>query len=266
MKLRGNVALVTGASRGLGRLIALELGRRGAQLALVARDKNGLDEVCELVGKERAEAIPADLSTLEGVRAASDATFGRFNRVDVLVNNAGMTNSYEFLKAQPDALAKTVDVNFRAMVVLTRLVAEKMAERHSGLVVNMASLAGVAGLPGEATYSGTKAAVRLFTTALRKELRPYGIRLCEMVIGPMETELLDQLEANKYVHGMFENSRKLGLVANLRPERVSVAVADAIERDREVVVLPTRALFTYLPFQGLTRTVSQILTPPVGWA
>jgi hypothetical protein len=60
---------------------------------------------------------------------------------------------------------------------------------------------------------------------------------------------------------MFDNSRKLGLVANLRPERVAIAVGEAIEREKEVVVLPTRAIFTYLPFQGLTRTVSQLLTP-----
>ena len=136
-----------------------------------------------------------------------------------------------------------------------------MAEQRSGHIVNMASLAGVASLPGEATYSATKAAVRLFTTALRKELAPYRIHLTELVIGPMETELLEQLEANRYVHGMFENSRKLGLVANLRPERVAVAVRRAIERESEVVVLPTRAIFTYLPFQGLTRAISQLLTP-----
>jgi short-subunit dehydrogenase len=198
---------------------------------------------------------------MEGVRAAADATLEHFGHVDVLVNNAGMTNSYEFLKAEPEALAKTVDLNFRAMVVLTRLVAERMAAQHSGQIVNMASLAGVASLPGEATYSGTKAAVRLFTAALRKELRPHGIRLTEILIGPMETELLDQLEANRYVHGMFEGGRRLGLVANLRPERVAPAVVRAIEREREVLVLPRRAYFTYLPFQGLSRTVSQLLTP-----
>ena len=261
MKLQNSVVLLTGASRGLGRLIAQELGRRGAQQALVARDRAGLDEVSRLVGSERTFPIAADLSTMEGVKAAAEAALGHFGRVDILVNNAGMTNSFEFLNATPDALAKTVDVNFRAVVVLTRLIAERMAAQHSGRIVNIASLAGVASLPGEATYSGTKAAVRLFTTALRKELAPHGIHLTEMVIGPMETELLDQLEANRYVHGMFENSRKVGLVANLRPERVAVAVADAIERDKEVVVLPTRAIFTYLPFQGLTRTVSQLLTP-----
>ena len=263
MRLQGNVVLLTGASRGLGKLIAQELGRKGARLALVARDKKGLDEVCQTISPDadRAFAIAADLSTLEGVRAAAEATYTHFGRVDILVNNAGMTNSFEFLKAEPEALARTVDVNLRAVVVLTRLVAEHMAQQHSGQIVNIASLAGVAGLPGEATYSGTKAAVRLFTFALRKELAPHGIRLTEMVIGPMETELLDQLEANRYVHGMFDNSRKLGLVANLRPERVAVAVGQAIEREKEVVVLPTRAIFTYLPFQGLTRTVSNLLTP-----
>jgi short-subunit dehydrogenase len=199
VKLLGNVVLLTGASRGLGKLIAQELGRKGARLALVARDKKGLDEVCELISPDpaRAFAIAADLSTLDGVRAAAEATYAHFGRVDVLVNNAGMTNSFEFLKAEPDALAKTVDVNLRAVVVMTRLVAERMAAQHSGHIVNIASLAGVAGLPGEATYSGTKAAVRLFTFALRKELAPHGIRLTEMVIGPMETELLDQLEANR---------------------------------------------------------------------
>ena len=261
MQLTNSTVLLTGASRGLGRLIALELGRRGARLALVARDQKGLDDVRQLVGADRAIAISADLSTMEGVRTATEMTYQHFGRVDALINNAGMTNSFEFLKAEPEALARTVDVNFRALVVLTRLVAERMATQRAGRIVNIASLAGVASLPGEATYSGTKAAVRLFTTALRKELAPHGIKLTEIVIGPMETELLDQLEANRYVHGMFENGRKLGFVANLKPERVAVAVADAIKHDKATVVLPTRAIFTYLPFQGMTRTVSQWLTP-----
>src|SRR5437899_5868326 len=212
MKLQGSVVLLTGGSRGLGKLMAQELGRRGARLALVARDKKGLDEVCQMVGPDpdKAFAIVADLTTMDGIRAAAEATYAHFGRVDVLVNNAGMTNSLEFLKASPEALARTVDVNFRAVVVLTRLVAERMAAQRSGHIVNMASLAGVASLPGEATYSGTKAAIRLFTVALRKELAPHGIRLTEMVTGPVETDLGAQLEANRYVHGMFEASRKLG--------------------------------------------------------
>jgi 3-oxoacyl-[acyl-carrier protein] reductase len=261
MNLQGKVVLLTGASRGLGRLIARELARKGARLALVARDKTGLDEVRQMVGPGQSFAIAADLSTLDGIRATVEATYAHFGRVDVLVNNAGMTNSFEFLKADPEALAKTVDLNLRAMVVLTRLVAERMAAQHSGYIVNMTSLAGVVGLTGEATYAATKAAVRLFTFSLRKELAPHGIRLTEVLIGPTETELLGQLEANRYVKGMFDNGRKLRLFVNLRPERVAFAVADAIVRERPLVVLPTRAWWTWLPLQGVARALSQILTP-----
>jgi NAD(P)-dependent dehydrogenase (short-subunit alcohol dehydrogenase family) len=117
MQLQDKVVLLTGASRGMGRLIASELGRRGARLALVARDQKGLDECRQQVGADRAIAIAADLFSLDGIRAAADATYAHFGRVDILVNNAGMTNSFEFLKAEPEALARTVDLNLRAMVV-----------------------------------------------------------------------------------------------------------------------------------------------------
>ncbi len=251
MKLQGSVVLLTGGSRGLGKLMAQELGRRGARLALVARDKKGLDEVCQLVGPDpdKAFAIVADLTTMDGIRAAAEAAYAHFGRVDVLINNAGMTNSLEFLQAEPEALAKTVDLNLRAMVVLTRLVAERMATQHSGHIVNITSLAGVVGLTGEFTFS------------LRKELAPHGIKLTEMLIGPTETELLEQLEANRYVKGMFDNGRKLGFFVNLRPQRVAVAVADAIVREQPLVVLPTRAWWTWLPLQGVARALSQVLTP-----
>jgi short-subunit dehydrogenase len=263
MKLQGSVILLTGGSRGLGKLMAQELGRRGARLALVARDKKGLDEVCQMVGPDpdKAFAIVADLTTMDGIRAAAEATYAHFGRVDVLINNAGMTNSLEFLQAEPEALAKTVDLNLRAMVVLTRLVAERMAAQQSGYIVNITSLAGVVGLTGEATYAATKAAVRLFTFSLRKELAPHGIRLTEMLIGPTETELLDQLEANRYVKGMFDNGRKFGFFVNLRPERVAVAVADAIVHEQPLVVLPSRAWWTWLPLQGVARALSQVMTP-----
>jgi NAD(P)-dependent dehydrogenase (short-subunit alcohol dehydrogenase family) len=103
-----------------------------------------------LVGPDpdKAFAIVADLTTMDGIRAAAEATYAHFGRVDVLINNAGMTNSLEFLQAEPEALARTVDLNLRAMVVLTRLVAERMAAQHSGHIVNITSLAGVVGLTG----------------------------------------------------------------------------------------------------------------------
>jgi 3-oxoacyl-[acyl-carrier protein] reductase len=161
MKLQGRVALVTGASRGIGREIALALGRSGSSLALVARDEALLNEVAAQVGPERAFVVRADLAEVDEVKRAAEAVESRFGRVDVLVNNAGIVSGRDFLESEPDQLARTVDVNFHATVVLTRLVAEGMARRRAGHIVNIASLAGIAGMPGEPTYAGTKAALRL---------------------------------------------------------------------------------------------------------
>lgn len=264
MNLQGKVVLVTGASRGIGRLVTLRLAQKGASLALVARNKEALDAVASEAQKLRDTGIltvGADLTDLADARAAVDATIARFGRIDVLVNNAGMTNGHDFLHSTPEALAQTCDVNVRALVLMTRLVAEHMVTQRFGHILNMSSLAGVAGMPGEATYSGTKAAVRLFTASLRKELAPHGIRLTDMTIGPTNTELLHSLESNRYTHGMLEGGRKLGAFANLEPERVADAVVKAIEHQKSLVILPTRAWFVFMPFQGLTRAMSQFLTP-----
>ena len=261
MNLNGKVVLITGASRGLGRTIARTIARRPVSLALVARSERGLQEVAASIGPERTLTIAADLTRMEDIRTAFDATMARFGRIDVLINNAGMSNGTDFLHTSTEALAQTVDLNLRATVVMTRLVAEVMARQRSGHILSVSSLAGVAGMPGEATYSGTKSALRLFTASLRKELAPHGIRLTDLTIGPMSTELLDTLESNRYVRGMFANGRRFGFFVDLQPDRVAKAAVRAIEREDDVVVLPTRARLFFLPFQGLTRTVSQLLTP-----
>jgi short-subunit dehydrogenase len=261
MNLNGKVVLITGASRGLGSYIARAIARRRVQLALIARSQPGLDEVARSVGPERTLTVAADLTRMEEIHTAFDATMERFGRIDVLINNAGMTNGTDFLHTSPEALAQTVDLNLRATVVMTRLVAEVMARQHAGHILSVSSLAGVASMPGEATYSATKSALRLFTASLRKELVSQGIRLTDLTIGPMSTELLDTLESNRYVHGMFANGRRFGFFADLEPERVARAAVRGIEREEDVVVLPRRARYFFLPFQGLTRTVSQWMTP-----
>lgn len=261
MKLAGRVALVTGASRGIGRETALALARRGAAVALVARGKEGLEAVAGLIGADRALVVAADLADVGQVRGAVTAARDRFGRIDVLVNNAGTLSDHDFLQTDPGLLARTVDVNFRAAVVLTRLVAEGMAARRSGHIVNVASLAGVGGLPGEATYAGTKAALRLFTASLRPELEPLGIGLTDVVLGFVSTEMLDAAETNPRVRGLFDRGRRLRLMVDTPPRRVAAAIAVAIEREQEVVVLPDRARLLYLPFQGLSRALLRVLAP-----
>ncbi len=259
MKLDGRIALVTGASRGIGRAIALALGRAGASVALVARNRDQLAEVAARVGGERALVVPADLADLGQLRGVVDATLTRFGRIDVLVNNAGIASSHDFLKTDVETVARTVDLNYRAPAVLTRLVVEGMAARRFGHIVNVASLAGVVGIPGEPTYSGTKAALRLFTVSLRLELAEHRIGLTDVVLGFVTTDLLDQAEVNPRVHRFFERGRQLRMMVDTPPEAVAAAVVRAIERRQDVVVLPTRARFLYMPLQGLARSIGQLL-------
>jgi short-subunit dehydrogenase len=259
MRVRGSVAVVTGASRGIGREIALALGRAGASVALVARDRAALEGVAGQIGPERALVFPADLAELGELPGVVRAAEGRFGRVDILVNNAGIASSHDFLETSPEFVARTVDINFRAAAVLTRLAVEGMSARRRGHIVNVASLAGVLGIPGEPTYSGTKAALRLFTSSLRLELGEHGVYLTDVVLGTVPTDMLGQVEDSPRVRRYFDRGRRLGLLVDTPPREVAGAVVRAIERRGEVVVLPTRAWFMHLPLQGVARAVGRLL-------
>src|SRR5437762_158143 len=110
MNLNGKVVLITGASRGLGSYLARAVARRNVKLALVARSQAGLDEVAKAIGPERTFTVAADLGSMDGIRAAFDATMAHYGRIDVLINNAGMSNGSDFLHTSPEALAQTVDL------------------------------------------------------------------------------------------------------------------------------------------------------------
>jgi short-subunit dehydrogenase len=222
-----------------------------------------LEAVAAQVGSERTLVAPADLSNLDQLRSAWQTAVGHFGRVDVLVNNAGMVAERDFIEMEPEVLARTVDLNFRAAVVLTRLAAEGMAARRSGHIVNVASVAGVSGLPGEATYAGTKAAMRLFTASLRPELGAQGIRLTDVVLGFVETDMLDQVETHPRVRAIFNRARRLRLMVDTPAPDVAEAIVRGIERRQEVVVLPSRARYLYLPAQGLSRMIVRLLAPRV---
>lgn len=263
MDVQGKVALVTGASRGIGRALALALARAGASVALVARDRAALDALVREIGPERAEAVSADLTDLAQLHRAFDAAVARFGRVDVLVNDAGMAGASDFLDTAPDTIARTVDLNVRAVAVLTRLAAEPMAARRSGHIVNMTSLAGVGGMPGAATYAGTKAALRLFTASLRPELEPWGIHVTDVVLGVTDTEMRAEVEQSPRVRRLFARLAWLRIMPPTAVDDVTAAVMRAIRRDEDVVVLPGRTRILALPVPGLTRTLVRLLSRPV---
>ena len=186
------VVMVTGASRGIGRGIAERFARDGHSVALCATGTDGtLREVeRELLAQGRAvAAFAGDLSDYAKASEVMDAVINCFGLPDVLVNNAGVAWTGLFADMRPDEWKRVTDVNIGAMLNLSHHAARFMVRRHSGVIINISSIWGVAGASCEAVYSMTKGAVNAFTRALGKELGPSGVRVNAIACGIIDTAM-----------------------------------------------------------------------------
>jgi NAD(P)-dependent dehydrogenase (short-subunit alcohol dehydrogenase family) len=195
-RLEGRTALVTGASRGIGRAIALGMAEHGADLVLVSRRREGLEAVAHEVAAlgRRADVIAANVgeeASLEALVAELDA---RALRVDVLVNNAA-TNPVmgPLLELELAAWRKVFDTNLTGPFLLSRALGRRMAERGSGAIVNIASNGGVSPAPGIGAYCTSKAALLHLTRCLAVELGPRGVRVNAIAPGLVETRMAKAL-------------------------------------------------------------------------
>lgn len=188
MKARfaGQVALITGASEGVGAAATRRFAREGADVVLVARREAPLEAIAAEVRAlgRRALTVAADVADGAACARAIDRTLETFGRLDVLVNNAGAHARGPFEGRTTDEIATMVDVNVRGPLVLTRLALPALRAR-GGAVVNVASLAGQVPLPDAAVYSATKFALRAFSFALADELRDTGVRVSVVSPGPI---------------------------------------------------------------------------------
>jgi short-subunit dehydrogenase len=191
MNIEGKVAIVTGASSGIGLAVARQLVQAGARVALVARTKDKLDEVVRELGAERAAAYPMDVKDFAALGALPAAVAERFGSLDVLVNNAGLNHRGPIMNHSAEALADVILTNLTAPVYLTRAAVERM--KRGSVIVNVASLAGMVPVPHEAAYSASKAGLRAFTRALADELRDSGIDACLVSPGPVDTGFFGDL-------------------------------------------------------------------------
>ena len=197
--LEGRVAVVTGASRGLGRAIALGLAEAGADLVLASRTQAALEQVAaeiEALGR-RALPVAADVSRAEDVQRLAEATRGAFGRADVLVNNAGI--SPVFKRAEQLELAdwqRILDVNLTGVFLCCQAFGRIMLEQGRGAVINMSSLAGSAGFIRLSAYCASKGGVDALTRVLALEWAPSGIRVNALAPAFIETDLTAGVRAH----------------------------------------------------------------------
>lgn len=239
----GRVAIVTGASSGIGRAIALDLAPRGVRLCLLARREAELREVLAEVRRSSPDSMlwfggVDDRTTCDGVvRAALE----RYGRIDILVNNAGINRHADVDALDADDAAAMVRTNLLGPIFTTLAVLPAMRERGEGWIVQIGSGNSHMALPGQAIYSATKHGLRGFTAGLAYDLQGTGVRVHLVNPGPIDTEMLARLHEEREPSLVTSGT----LVGPHPPGVVADAVRRAIETGRHEVTAPRRyaALF-----------------------
>lgn len=243
MEIAGKHALITGASRGIGAVIARELTDRGARCTLVARDSETLHRTAAEYG---AYALPADLSDPADfgdlVARAEEAQ----GPLDVFVNNAARTSMRDFWELSGEELRGTLNINLVAAMDLARQAVRSMRPRRRGTLIAVSSITGEFAIPRFAAYGPSKAALTMFWMILQRELRGSGLTVCVFPLGAVPgTANYNEAVSHSAVAKVAAQFERFG---SLTPEKVATKIADAVATDRQGVVpmpassAPTMAL------------------------
>lgn len=193
LRLDGQVAMVTGASRGIGKWIALGLANAGARVVVVSRSMAGSRKTAEIISKQGNEALPveADVSDIDAIERMVRQTVGHFGRIDCLVNNAGVNVHKPILEVTPEDFDYVANINFRGVYFTSQFVAREMIAKGGGRIINISSSAGTLLRPAipNSVYAGTKAAVIMLTKAFAEELARYHINVNAVAPGYFATPL-----------------------------------------------------------------------------
>lgn len=223
MELEGKTALVTGASRGIGRAIAKALGEKGA---MVIVNYNGSKEAADQVVAEIQEAggkavsFGCSVSDPDAVEAMIKKIVSDYNRLDILVNNAGITKDNLILKMKEEEFDAVLDTNLKGVFHTCKHAAKQMLKQKSGSIVNISSISGIMGNPGQTNYAASKAGVIGFTKSLARELASREIRVNAVAPGFIETEMTEKLPESAIEAGKAQIPfRRFG-----KPKEVAKAV------------------------------------------
>ena len=192
-QLKGKAALVTGASQGIGRAIAIALAQEGAQVALLARSRQGLEETLEMIGGSGMIA-PCDVTDPQAIAEAVEGVVSTLGGLDVVVNNAGQRQNFRRLdQLGLDEWRSIIDANLSSVFYVTQAAVQHLLEQRSGSVVNVSSIAGPLGFPTIGSYSAAKAGVIGLTKTMAAEWSEFGVRVNSVAPGwtvsPMNLEL-----------------------------------------------------------------------------
>jgi 3-oxoacyl-[acyl-carrier protein] reductase len=190
--LSGKVAIVTGGSRGIGRAVSIALADAGADVVVVyAGNRQGAEEtVTEIEKRERrGMMIQADVSRADQVDAAVKQVMERFGRIDILVNNAGITRDNLVLRMKEEDWDRVIDTNLKGTFLFSKAVIRPMMKQRSGRIINIGSVVGVSGNPGQANYVAAKAGVIGMTKSMARELASRGITVNAVAPGFIETDM-----------------------------------------------------------------------------
>lgn len=230
MGLKGKTAVVTGGTRGIGKAIVLELARQGADVAFTyaksAEQAIALEEEIKNCGS-KAMAVQSDASDFNQSKQMIDSVIKNFGKVDVLVNNAGITRDKALMMMSEEDWRKVIDTNLNGVFNCTRAVIIPMMKQKGGTIVNMSSVSGVTGMAGQVNYASSKAGIIGFTKSLAKEVARYGITVNAVAPGFIETEMIKGLD-KKYLDEMLKRVPlgRLGTVEEVA-EVVSFFISDA---------------------------------------
>lgn len=226
-RLKGKIALVTGSTKGIGKAIAFELAKEGANLVINSRNQSEAEQVGHQIHDEmgvKTLALRADVSNIEEVKTLMKKTVDYFGRIDILINNAGVFEICPFLQISEDTWDKIIDINLKGTFLCSKLALPIMVKQKSGVIVNMSSMAAkTGGILPVAPYAASKAGIIALTKALAREFAPYGIRVNAVAPGVIKTKMAES---------QAEEKRKIIPLGDLgEPEDVAKAVSFLVSDD-----------------------------------
>ena len=226
-RLKGKIALVTGSTKGIGKAIAFELAKEGANLVINSRNQSEAEQVGHQIHDEmgvKTLALRADVSNIEEVKTLMKKTVDYFGRIDILINNAGVFEICPFLQISEDTWDKIIDINLKGTFLCSKLALPIMVKQKSGVIINMSSMAAkTGGILPVAHYAASKAGIIALTKALAREFAPYGIRVNAVAPGVIKTKMAES---------QAEEKRKIIPLGDLgEPEDVAKAVSFLVSDD-----------------------------------